>query len=452
MLDLLIRNAALPDGREGIDLAIRDGRIVEVAPGIEAEARDTLPLDGWLVTPPFVDPHFHLDSTLSVGRPRVNRSGTLLEGIEIWGDLAPTLTPDDVKRRARELCHWSIARGCLAIRSHVDVTDDSLTAVDALLELRRELAPWIDLQLVAFPQNGFYRHPGSAANVVRALDRGVDVVGGIPHFERTTAEGAASVKALCELAAERGLLVDLHCDETDDPASRHVETLASETQRLGLQGRAAGSHLTSMHSMDNYYVSKLLPLMREAQLTAIANPLINIAIGGRHDTYPKRRGMTRVKELAEAGIPVALGHDCVMDPWYGLGSHDMLEVAHMAAHVGHMTGVEEMRTLFAGVTTTAAAALHLPDYGLQPGCRADLVVLQARDPVEAIRLRATRLYVLRRGEVIARTAPEEAVLTLGSTGRTVNFLALRPDASGAAGGTLPPASGGPAPARRAQSR
>ena len=423
MLDLLIRNAALPDGRTGVDLAVRDGRIVEAAPGIEAQARDTLHLDGWLVTPPFVDPHFHLDSTLSAGRPRVNRSGTLLEGIEIWADLAPTLTADDVKHRARALCHWSIARGCLAIRSHVDVTDDSLAAVDALLDVRRELAPWIDLQLVAFPQNGFYRHPGSAANVVRALDRGVDVVGGIPHFERTTAEGAASVKALCELAAERGLPVDVHCDETDDPASRHVETLASEALRLGLQGRAAGSHLCSMHSMDNYYVSKLLPLMREAELTAIANPLINVAVQGRHDTYPKRRGMTRVKELAEAGVPVALGHDCVMDPWYGLGSHDMLEVAHMAAHVGHMTGVEEMRTLFAGITTTAAAALRLPDYGLAPGCRADLVVLQARDPVEAIRLRATRLYVLRRGEVIARTAPEEALLTLGSDRRTVDFLA-----------------------------
>ena len=430
MLDLLIRNAALPDGREGVDIAVEGGRIAEVGRGIDAPARETLALDGWLVSPPFVDPHFHLDSTLSAGRPRVNRSGTLLEGIEIWGDLAPTLTAEDVRRRARELCHWSIARGCLAIRSHVDVTDDSLMAVDALLDLRRELAPWIDLQLVAFPQNGFYRHRNAPDNVVRALDRGVDVVGGIPHFERTMEDGAASVKALCEIAAARGLLVDMHCDETDDPASRHVETLAREAERLGLQGRAAGSHLTSMHSMDNYYVSKLLPLIREAGLAAIANPLINIAIQGRHDTYPKRRGMTRVKEMAAAGIPVALGHDCVMDPWYGLGSHDMLEVAHMAAHVGHMTGVDEMRTLFAGVTTTAAAVLHLEDYGLEPGCHADLVVLQARDPVEAIRLRATRLYVLRRGAVIARAAPEEVSLELGSTRRKVDFLV-----AGAAGGS-----------------
>jgi len=423
VLDLLIRNASLPDGRTGMDIAIRDGRIAELAPGIEAEARETLMLDGWLVTPPFVDPHFHLDSTLSAGRPRSNQSGTLLEGIEIWGELLPILTPDDVKRRARELCHWSIARGCLAIRSHVDVTDDSLMAVDALLELRRELAPWIDLQLVAFPQSGFYRYPKSRENLLRALDKGVDIVGGIPHFERTMADGAASVKALCEIAAERGLLVDMHCDETDDPNSRHVESLACETQRLGLQGRVAGSHLTSMHSMDNYYVSKLLPLMLEAGLTAIANPLINITIQGRHDSYPKRRGMTRVKEMVEEGIPVALGHDCVMDPWYGLGSHDMLEVAQMAVHVGQMTGVEEMRAMFAGVTTVAAAALRLEGYGLEPGCHADLVVLQARDPVEAIRLRATRLYVLRRGAVIARTAPEEAALSLGNDRRTVDFLA-----------------------------
>ena len=430
MLDLLIRNAALPDGRESVDIAVEGGRIAEIGCGVDAPARETLALDGLLVSPPFVDPHFHLDSTLSAGRPRVNRSGTLLEGIEIWGDLAPTLTAEDVKRRARELCHWSIARGCLAIRSHVDVTDDSLMAVDALLDLRRELAPWIDLQLVAFPQNGFYRHRNAPDNVVRALDRGVDVVGGIPHFERTTEDGAASVKALCEIAAARGLLVDMHCDETDDPASRHVETLAREAERLGLQGRAAGSHLTSMHSMADYYVSKLLPLIREAGLAAIANPLINIAIQGRHDTYPKRRGMTRVKEMAAAGIPVALGHDCVMDPWYGLGSHDMLEVAHMAAHVGHMTGVDEMRALFAGVTTTAAAVLRLEGYGLEPGCHADLVVLQARGPVEAIRLRATRLYVLRRGAVIARAAPEEVSLELGGARRKVDFLA-----AGAAGGS-----------------
>lgn len=423
MLDLLLRNATLPDGRRGQDIAIKDGRIAEVAAAIEAEAAETLTLDGWLVTPPFVDPHFHLDSTLAAGRPRVNQSGTLLEGIAIWGDLVGELTAEDVKRRAREMCHWAIARGCLAIRSHVDVTDDSLMAVEALLALREEIRPWLDLQLVAFPQNGFYRYAKSRENLLRALDLGVEVVGGIPHFERTMADGAASVAALCEIAAERGLLVDLHCDETDDPASRHVETLTAETLRRGLQGRVAGSHLTSMHSMDNYYVSKLLPLMLEAGVAGIANPLINIAIQGRHDSYPKRRGMMRVKEMVQQGIPVALGHDCVMDPWYGLGSHDMLEVAHMAVHVGHMTGQDEMRAMFDGVTGTAAAILHLEGYGLEPGCRADLVVLQARDPVEAIRLRATRLQVIRAGRVIARSAPQAVELELGEERRSVDFLA-----------------------------
>ncbi|MGH6891557.1 MAG: cytosine deaminase, partial [Dongiaceae bacterium] len=329
MLDLLIRNTNLPDGRTGIDIAVAGGRIVEVRPEIDAAARETIDAGGLLVTPPFVDSHFHMDSTLSLGKPRLNESGTLLEGIRIWGELKPELTAEAIKERALQYCRWAIARGTLAIRSHVDVCDDRLLAVEALIEVRREMRPWLDLQLVAFPQDGFLRSAKARENLIRALDRGVDVVGGIPHFERTMAEGAASVGALCEIAAQRGLLVDMHCDETDDPLSRHVESLAHETQRLGLQGRVTGSHLTSMHSMDNYYVSKLIPLMAEARVSAVANPLINITLQGRHDTYPKRRGMTRVPELLAAGVPVAFGHDCVMDPWYSLGSADMLEVAHM---------------------------------------------------------------------------------------------------------------------------
>ena len=428
MLDLILRGATLPDGRTAMDIAIKDGRIVEVAPALEATAPEEIDAAGRLVTPPFIDSHFHMDATLSLGLPRFNESGTLLEGIALWGELVPDLTPEAIKRRAHELCRWSIARGTLAIRSHVDVTDPSLMAVEALLEVKSEIAPWIDLQLVAFPQNGFYRNSASAENLVRALDLGVEVVGGIPHFERTMAEGAASVTALCEIAAERGLLVDMHCDETDDPMSRHIETLAAETKRLGMAGRVTGSHLSSMHSMDNYYVSKLLPLIAESGIAVIANPLINITIQGRHDTYPKRRGMTRVKELMAEGIPVALGHDCVMDPWYSLGSHDMLEVANMAVHVGHMTGRDEMRSLFQSVTETAATVLHLDGYGLEPGCHADLVVLQAGDPIEAIRLRATRLYVIRRGKVISRMAPTEASLDLDGEQHEVNFLRPPPDA------------------------
>jgi cytosine deaminase len=277
------------------------------------------------------------------------------------------------------------------------------------------------LQLVAFPQDGVLRAPGALDNLKHALDKGVDVVGGIPHFERTMAEGAESVRILCELAAERGLRVDMHCDESDDPLSRHIETLAFHAQRLGLQGRVAGSHLTSMHSMDNYYVSKLIPLIREAGVAAIANPLINITLQGRHDTYPKRRGMTRVPELLAAGVAVAFGHDCVMDPWYPMGSADMLEVAQMGLHVAQMTGQDAMCACFDAVTVTPAAILGLDGYGVAIGCKADLVLLQARDPVEAIRLRATRLAVIRGGQVIARTPAATAMLNLAGRPVDVNW-------------------------------
>lgn len=412
MLDLILRHCTLPDGRRDHDIGIRDGRIVAVEPALAATAAEELDAAGQLVTPPFVDAHFHMDSTLSYGLPRVNQSGTLLEGIALWGELKPTLTQDAIVERALTYCDWAVGKGLLAIRSHVDVCDPRLLAVEALLQVRERVKPYLDLQLVAFPQDGVLRSPGALALLTRALDLGLDVVGGIPHFERTMGEGAESVRVLCELAAERGLRVDMHCDETDDPLSRHIETLSFHTQRLGLQGRVAGSHLTSMHSMDNYYVSKLLPLIAEAGVAAIANPLINITLQGRHDTYPKRRGMTRVPELLAAGVPVAFGHDCVMDPWYSLGSGDMLEVAHMGLHVAQMTSQAAMRQCFDAVTTAPARILGLEGYGLDVGCRADLVLLQARDVVEALRLRAHRLLVLRAGRVVARSEPVVTRLSL----------------------------------------
>jgi len=283
--DIVVSGGVLPDGRKA-DIAIADGRIAAVEPGITAEAGETVDAAGCLVSPPFVDAHFHLDATLSYGLPRINASGTLLEGIALWGELKPLLTHEAVRDRALAYCDWAVSMGLLAIRSHVDVCDDRLLAVDALLEVKRRVAPYLDLQLVAFPQDGYFRSATAAANLESALDRGVDVVGGIPHFERTMEEGHRSVAALCRTAAERGLAVDLHCDETDDPLSRHIEVLCLEAQRHGLQGRVAGSHLTSMHSMDNYYVSKLIPLIAEAGVAAIPNPLINIVLQGRHDTFP----------------------------------------------------------------------------------------------------------------------------------------------------------------------
>ena len=420
--DLLIRNATLPDGRCGMDLLLREGRIEAVGQGLAApDSAETLDADGWLLSPPFVDAHFHLDATLSYGLPRVNASGTLLEGIALWGELKPHLTQDAIVERAMTYCDWAVARGIGAIRSHVDVCDPRLLAVEALLHVRERVKPYLDLQLVAFPQDGVLRSPGALDNLKRALDMGVDVVGGIPHFERSMAEGARSVTLLCELAAERGLRVDMHCDESDDPLSRHVETLAFETQRMGLQGRVTGSHLTSMHSMDNYYVSKLIPLMAEAQLHAVANPLINITLQGRHDSYPRRRGMTRVPELLAAGVNVAFGHDCVLDPWYSGGSGDMLEVASMGLHVAQMTGLAAMRQCFDAVTANAARVLGLEGYGLEAGARADMVLLQARSPEEAIRLRAARLAVVRAGRVVARGVPVTMSLALPGRPATVDF-------------------------------
>ncbi len=423
---LIVRNASLPDGRTGIDVLTESGRITAVGTNLPVPVgAEVIDADGQLLTPPFVDAHFHMDATLSYGRPRVNASGTLLEGIALWGELKPQLTQEALIERALQYCDWAVAKGLLAVRSHVDVCDDRLLAVEALLHVKQLVAPWLDLQLVAFPQDGVLRSPKALANLTRALDLGVDVVGGIPHFERTMADGAESVRLLCELAAERGLRVDMHCDESDDPLSRHIETLAFHTQRLGLHGRATGSHLTSMHSMDNYYVSKLLPLIAEAQVHAVANPLINITLQGRHDTYPKRRGMTRVPELMAAGVNVAFGQDCVMDPWYSLGSADMLEVAHMGLHVAQMTSQAQMRACFDAVTVNSAKVLGLEGYGIAVGNRADFVLLQAHDPIEAIRLRATRLKVVRSGQIIASTPAASARLNLPGRPATVDWALRR---------------------------
>lgn len=423
---MLVRNAQLPDARESQDVLVIGERIAAIGAGLPApDGAMVVEAQGQLLSPPFVDPHFHMDATLSHGLPRVNASGTLLEGIALWGELKPQLTQEALVERALQYCDWAVAKGLLAIRTHVDVCDDRLLAVEALLQVKTTVAPYLDLQLVAFPQDGLLRAPSALANLKRALDLGVDVVGGIPHFERTYAQGTESVRILCELAAERGLRVDMHCDESDDPLSRHIETLAFETNRLGLHGRVTGSHLTSMHSMDNYYVSKLLPLMREAQVHVVANPLINITLQGRHDTYPKRRGMTRVPELMAAGINVAFGHDCVMDPWYSLGSADMLEVAHMGLHVAQMTSQTQMRACFAAVTVNPAKAMGLDGYGIAVGQHADFVLLQARDPVEAIRLRANRLMVVRRGRIVAQTPAATAVLSLAGRPPTVDWALRR---------------------------
>ncbi|MBZ9680820.1 MULTISPECIES: amidohydrolase family protein [unclassified Mesorhizobium] len=417
--DLIVRGGTLPDG--GIaDIGISGETIAAIEPKLDGSARTEVDAHGNLVSPPFVDPHFHMDATLSYGLPRINASGTLLEGIALWGELKPLLTHEAVRDRALAYCDWAVSMGLLAIRTHVDVCDDRLLAVEALLEVKKIVAPYIDLQLVAFPQDGFYRSPTARKNTIRALDIGVDIVGGIPHFERTMADGTRSVTELCEIAAKRGLMVDLHCDETDDPLSRHIEHLAYEAQRLGLQGRVAGSHLTSMHSMDNYYVSKLLPLIAEAGVSAIPNPLINIMLQGRHDTFPKPRGMTRVKEMLALGIRVGWGQDCVLDPWYSLGTADMLDVAFMGLHVAQMSSPADMARCFDMVTNVNAAIMGLDHLGLGVGKRASLVILDAGNPIEALRLRAERICVIARGKVVAERTRQDTRLSISGRPSQVN--------------------------------
>ncbi len=421
-MQLVIKNAAIHRINGLHDIGIDQGKFVAIAPSLPLEdVQRIIDIGGNFLVPPFVDSHFHLDSVLSLGHPRHNQSGTLLEGIEIWGALKKTITRQGIIERATHYCRWAIAQGIGAIRSHVDVSETTLTTVEALLEVREAMKPYLTIQLVAFPQDGYLRASGQIERLNRALDMGVDIVGGIPHGERTMQDGTESIRLLCEIAAERGLRVDMHCDESDDPLSRHIEQLAYQTHRLGLHGRVAGSHLTSMHSMDSYYVSKLLSLMAEAEVHAVANPLINITLQGRHDTYPKRRGLTRIPEMLASGINVSLGHDCVMDPWYPLGRGDMLEVSSMAWHLSQMTRPEHSDIMIDMITENGAKTLGLAEYGIQVGHPANFVVLQAKSAAEALRLKPNRLFVVRDGVVLAETPAQQALLHLGSQTHAVHF-------------------------------
>jgi len=421
-MELILQNAKLSKKPGLHQIGVEHGRIVAIDSEIPATAAArTLDLAGNCVVPYFIDSHFHLDSVLSLGTPRFNQTGTLFEGIEIWGELKARISRQEIVDRATRYCQWAIAQGIGAIRSHVDVSEKTLTTVEALLEVRDAMKEFLTIQLVAFPQDGYLRVPGQDQWLARALDMGVDVVGGIPHGERTMAEGAESIRLLCEIAAARGLRVDMHCDESDDPHSRHIETLTYHTQRLGLHGRVSGSHLTSMHSMDNYYVSKLLTLMAEARVHAIPNPLINITLQGRHDTYPKRRGITRIPEMLEKGINVSLGHDCVMDPWYAMGRADMLEVASMAWHLCQMTRPSQSEDVMEMITTRSAETLGIEDYAIEVGNPANFVVLQAKSTHDLLRLKPSRLHVIRNGKFIAESTPQQSKVTLGGQVTEIDF-------------------------------
>src|SRR6266849_1595119 len=390
MLDLLLKGARIAGEADTREICIRDGRIAEPEP----EARQVIDLGGALVTPALVEPHIHLDAVLTVGEPRHNQSGSLFEGIAIWAERVKHLTVDDVKRRVRTVLRWQLANGVQFVRSHVDVCDPELRAVRALLELREEIGDQMTLQLVAFPQQGIMSFDGGEDLMRRAVDMGVDVVGAIPHFELTREYGERSVKFAMSLAADKGLRVDIHCDETDDDHSRFVEVMAAETIRLGMRAR--------MHM--------------------VTNPLDNSVLQGRFDGYPIRRGHTRVKELLAAGVNVCVGHDSVMDPWYPLGYGDPLQAAFVLAHYGQMSGHTELRTLIDMITFNPASALGLDGYGLLPGCRADLCAFAAPTAMDAIRLVAPRKLVLRAGKIVARTQPAHTTVVWDGREEIVDYL------------------------------
>src|SRR5213083_3475716 len=399
MLDLLLHGARLPGETETREIGIKDGLIAELEP----EARQTMDLGGALVTPALVEPHIHLDAVLTVGEPRHNETGSLFEGIAIWSERVKSLTVDDVKQRVRTVLRWQLANGVQFVRSHVDVCDPELKAVRALTELRKEIGDQITLQLVAFPQQGIMSFDDGENLMRKAIDLGVDVVGAIPHFELTREYGEQSIKFAFALAANKGLRVDIHCDETDDDQSRFTEVMAAETIRLGMGGRVTASHTTAMHSYNNAYAYRLINNVKRAQMHMVTNPLDNATLQGRFDSYPIRRGHTRVKQLQEAGVNVCVGHDSVMDPWYPLGYGDPLQAAFVLVHLGHMSGDAELRRLLDMITVNPAAALGLSDYGLRVGGPADLVVFDAPSFVDALRLGAPRFLVLRAGRVVART-------------------------------------------------
>lgn len=406
--DLILRQGRLvpfdTGDREPLDIGIKDGFIAAISPYLNESACEEIDLEQKLISSPFVESHIHLDSVLTAGEPRWNQSGTLFEGIQIWSDRKREITCEDVKNRALEMLKEQAAQGILFVRTHVDVSEAQLVALQALLELRDRVKSWMTVQVVAFPQDGIYSHSQTAGLLETALEMGADVVGGIPHYELTREDGVNSVQRIFALAQKYNRLIDIHCDEIDDEQSRFLEVVAAQAIRTEMGSRVTASHTTAFGSYNNAYAFKLMGFLQRAQINFIANPLINITLQGRTDSYPKRRGVTRVKELWQNGLNVSFGHDCVQDPWYSLGTGSMLDVAHMGVHICQMTGREEVNACYEMVTSNAAKTLHIEtEYGVEVGKPASLIVLDTRDRYDAIRTRIKPSYVISQGKIIAAT-------------------------------------------------
>lgn len=411
---MLIKQVFIENTDQAQDVRVVDGKFVAIANHLEAVADEqVIDAAGKLMVPPFVDPHVHLDSTMTAGDPEWNETGTLFDGIRIWSDRKETLSHEDVKQRAIQALRIQAAHGLQFVRSHVDVTDPNLTALKALLEVREEVKPWMTLQLVAFPQEGILSFPGGKELMIKAAEMGVDAIGAIPHFEFTREYSVESLHFAFEVAQKYGLLVDAHTDEIDDPASRGLETMATLALETGLKEKVTASHTTAMGSYNDAYVYKLMRLLKMADINFVSNPLINMYLGGRFDTYPKRRGLTRVKELDAEGINVAFGEDDIKDPWYPMGNGNMMDVLHMGLHATQIMGYTEIMNSYRFITKNGARTMQVQDsYGIEVGKPANFLIFNAKNWYDALNERAELLYSVHNGNVLVETKPAEVTVTL----------------------------------------
>lgn len=419
---MLIKNVTLKD-KEGIyDILINDGIISKINKNIDAEDNVVIDGKGGMALPPFVEPHIHLDTALTAGEPKWNESGTLFEGIERWSERKAYISKEDVKERAKKTLTWQIANGIQFVRTHVDVTDPGLTALKAMIELKEEMKEYVTLQIVAFPQEGILSYPKGLELLEEALKLGADVIGAIPHFEFTREYGVKSIDLIFDLAQRYNRLIDVHCDEIDDEQSRFVEVLAARAFENNMGEKVTASHTTAMHSYNNAYAYKLFRLLKMSKMNFVANPLVNIHLQGRFDTYPKRRGVTRVKELLESGINVCFGHDDIFDPWYPLGTGNMLQVLHMGLHVCQMMGYSQINQSINLITQNSAKALCiLEQYGIEEGKPGNLIILPAENGYDAVRRQVPAAYSIRKGRIIARTEPSVTMVNFDGMEMKINF-------------------------------
>lgn len=415
MTNLLIKNVALRDQEGLFQILIQDGQFKTIVSNEQdlAFSGDTLDAEGGLANAPFCEPHVHLDTTQTAGEPSWNISGTLFEGIERWSERKKLLTIEDVKSRAKQTLKWQIANGIQHVRTHVDVSDPTLIALKAMLEVKEEMKEWVDIQIVAFPQEGILSYPNGKELLEEAVQLGADVIGAIPHFEFTREYGIESLHYVFELAQKYDRLIDVHCDEIDDEQSRFVETLAALAHKFNMGEKVTASHTTAMHSYNGAYASRLFRLLKMSGINFVANPLVNIHLQGRFDDYPKRRGITRVKEMLASDINVCFGHDDVFDPWYPLGTANMLQVLHMGLHVCQIMGYEQINQGLDLISYKSARTLNIQDnYGIEEGKPGNLIILPADNGFDALRRQVPVRYSIRQGNVISETQPATTTITL----------------------------------------